>query len=126
MIQKAQPRPARRSRPGVSLPRRASPGCRGGRAVSMDGPGPGCRLPATGERSQAMRMRTVFGLAVSVTALAAMQDGAAVGKGKRKGPVRAEVVRSAVPLSAAAATDVGPSRFSPQFRLGYTVGDQWE
>jgi hypothetical protein len=49
-------------------------------------------------------------------------------KGKaptRKGEVKTEVI-NASPLNAPVVAAVPPGGFSPQTRLGYTVGDQWE
>jgi len=70
----------------------------------------------------------ILGVVVSVSALARLGidvQHSAASKAKRGIGVRAEVVRSRT-VPAPVAKIQAPGGFSPQLRLGYTVGDQWE
>lgn len=74
-----------------------------------------------------MRRRSVF-VWTAVVGGAFFLGGAGeprISKGKRGGSVRPEVV-SARPVSNLLAPTAAAFGFTPQFRLGYTVGDQWE
>lgn len=68
----------------------------------------------------------LIALAAALAATAAPPAANGKRKDGRHGPVRRDVVAAAVPALAANAPAVPQSGFTPQFRLGFTAGDQWE